>query len=210
MARNLAAAVRAATEALENTTPWAWLYYITLAGGDYVAVTNHVSPIRYPETGNVVFMPYPVSAPELSEDTEGNLTTVSISISNVTRVLSQLLESGELQKQALTIYLVNIDHLASGEAAISQTFCVQDVTANMISASFKLGPPDLFGHTFPRRTYNKLMCPRIFGTSTDPIAGCGWDGVTGAASCRHTLTDCRNHGNVINYGGFPAIPRRYA
>ena len=53
----------------------------------------------------------------------------------------------------------------------------------------------------PLDRYMKNNCPFAYKGIR-----CGYNGSKG--SCKHTLADCRSHGNSTRFGGFPGIDQK--
>lgn len=130
-------------------TPSAWLILlkITVPDGTVLRFVNNTEDIVY--QGNTYTAINFNIEPTKSSGT-GQIPTVSLSISNVTRIIQAYLESldGAVDSEVL-ITVVNSAYLAENYAELEMLFSVLATTANAQFVIFTLGAPNPLRKRFP-------------------------------------------------------------
>lgn len=197
----LNAAWKAKKNALDQPTPWVWLYEVVLPSSPETTLylAEYDEPVTY--AGNT-YEPFPIKHTEPTEDSAGKLASITVSVANASREIQAYLEAFDyLTGQAVTIHLV--ENPTAPTAALSSTLLITSTTANEQVATFQLSLAfNAFGITVGRRMYRDA-CGWRFGS-----AECGYSGPI--SDCDKTLggpNGCRTHSNAARFGGAPGIPQ---
>lgn len=198
---------------------WIWLYEIEVP-------TDPVTRYRFvrdPEQVTFrknIYYPFPISHNAVSEDIEGNLPTVGLTVSNVSREVISTLESySGLVGQPARIILTHELALTSGSSIAEHDFKILSTHVDVSSVSAQLGDVSLYETTIPgtrmikhycRHQYRGGACGYSVDISDDDyLASCDktFDGPNGCEAHGTSETDAGVP--VIHperFGGFPGIP----
>jgi phage-related protein len=203
--RTLTADAMLAKNKLADATPWVWLMKVELSPAETLYVARNNASVSY---GGNTYVPFPFEISDAVEDGQGQPGQVTISVANVNREVTALLQKYRgLFGATVTLYLTY-----DGGLVVSDSFKVQSSSANDKAASFQIGNQDLFGVATPAGRFTRSRCQWRYLS-----AACGY--VLGTASpappedtqCDRTLwgaNGCRAHQNQARFGGTPGIPRR--
>lgn len=152
---------------------------ITFSGREYSAINFEIEPTK--------------------ESTKGEIPTVTLRVSNVTRILQAHLEalSGAVGS-SVTVRVVNAAHLTENYSELEMTLDVLSSHADALWVAFTLGAPNPLRRRFPLYRYIADHCAWAFKGRE-----CNYTG--GATSCKRTLDDCRNLNNSVRFGGFKGL-----
>lgn len=165
------------------------------------------------------YQAFPLSHGGLGENTRGQVDTLEITAANVNRDMQAFVESYDgLRGVKVTIRQVFFDSLSDAQAYVEDVFYIDSAQCRTQSVVFRLTSKlDLLAVETPARMFLRDHCPWTFQG-----AGCFQDNGNGTfttpggfllgspATCSKTLAECRRHGNVPRFGGFPDIPRKGA
>lgn len=153
--------------------------------------------------GGITYQAFPITHEYISENSSGEIDTLKVRVSNVSRLISAYLEEYDaFRGREVRIKLVWADQLDDPNAYLEDIYYVDEVTVNEEVVEFTLSSKfDLLQETLPRRRFYRNFCQWKF-KSTE----CGYSGAE--TSCNKTLLRCRELGNEARFGGFPAIPKR--
>jgi phage-related protein len=181
-------------------TPNAWLLFMDVVLPDEGETEFHLVN----NTENITFRGREYTAINFDIDpdqqtSKGEIPTLSLRVSNVTRILQAYLEelNGALGASA-TVMIVSSGHLTSDYAELTLNYDVLGAEASDLWVTFHLGAPNPMRRRFPLYRYIANHC----GWSYRSVE-CAYGGVL--ATCKRTLADCRAHGNSRRYGGFPGL-----
>jgi len=134
---------------------------------------------------------------------KGEIPTVTLRVSNVTRILQAYLEeyNGGVGSQ-VTVRVVNTAYLDEDYSELEMTFDVISAEADAYWITFTLGAPNPLLRRFPPDRYIADYCRWEFKS-----AECGYTGP--ATTCNKTLENCRRLGNSKRFGGFPGLTGGY-
>lgn len=196
--KTIAPSLKKQKNKLHITAPWVYLFIVQVSATDAMYITNHSESIGY---DGHTYKPFPVEVGEITEDSKGNLESVTLSISNVNRMVMAYMEQHDaLQGKDVWMFIVNrVDPTQCINLGVYQ---IVEASADSNVATFVLGHYNFFALKFPRNRYIRGRCRWVY-KSTE----CGYVG--GLATCDKTLgeTDgCRVHNNEQRFGGFPSIP----
>jgi len=198
MPRNIDATFKEQKNKEENQP--IFLYIIHLYDG-----TNDLKLAEYNHDiifAGVTYASFPLNHEVIGENTQGELSTVKVRLSNVSRLIQSYLEEYDLRKKKVTIKMVWRDKLDDGDAYIEDVYYIDGYTVDQNNAEFTLTSKfDIMDVELPFRKYSRNYCGWKFkGTE------CGYAGVE--ATCNKTLTRCRTLTNQLRFGGFPSVPSK--
>ena len=202
---------------LHTASSWVELWEIRTTDADPTPaylIAAHPTAIVF---GGRTYSPFPVQRSEESEDTEGTIPEVTLTVANIDRAIQQVIAAG-LRGKVVVRRKVNTAHLGTATNAIVDRYRILSADCSDVAATIKLGVMNPITRDFPGRRYQRNRCDLDYGGAL-----CGYDTTrSGAiASCDRTLlgsNGCRVHGDdeqaagiprqhAQNYGGEPAIPR---
>lgn len=137
------------------------------------------------------------------ESSSGEIPTVTLRVSNITRVLQAYLEDlGGAIGSTVTVRVVNAAHLAEDYTELEMTYDVLKTSSNAQWVTFTLGAPNPLRRRFPLYRYIADHCAWTFKG-----AECGYAGA--ASTCKRTLPDCQAKSNSARFGGFKGLSGGY-
>lgn len=207
--KNLPANIILEKNKLSTASAWLVLLEITLtdiedSGGPTVfrLVKNNEDIIF---DGNT-FTKFNFQLEPIAQAITGQINTVMLRVSNVTRLLEAYLQ--ELDGgigSTVKIIVVNSDLLAENYSELEMTFEVLKTSTTVLWVEFTLGVPSPLRQRFPLNKYLALHCNWTFtgGDSVGDNVECAYIGAE--ATCNRTLADCRLRNNETRFGGFPGM-----
>lgn len=182
-------------------------------------ITPNEEPISFginPGTGApLVWSPWPMEFGDIEQDSEGNINTVPVTVSNVLGTTMRLLRDNDfLRGHRVYLHLVHFAFLSNPSAKWTIRASVADVSADYEAATF-----DLSGFSFMNFDVPQRLVLRTCGHSyRDP--DCGFVGDPGnveLGDCDLTYEACQlrgvwesDNGLVVqhpnNFGGAKAAP----
>jgi phage-related protein len=188
---------------LGSEFPWLILLTITLRNSDDPNDTTIVQLVRNTENVSYqgdVYTAFPFSLDATRLSSKGEIPTLTLSVSNVTRVLQADMEAfnGGLGS-TIRITVVNANHLAEDCAELEMEFDVLSCSATAEVLALSLGAPNPLRRRFPLDRY---LC----GHCSWPFRGaeCGY-AVVDSETCNRTLARCRELGQAGRFGGFTGL-----
>ena len=156
----------------------------------------------------------------LTETDAGNLPSITLTVSNVSREIIATLESyNGLIGQPVRIILTNMGALSDNNAAMQHDFKILNTTATAETVGVQLGDISLYESSFPgqrmmrhfcRHQYRAAACGYVVAASDpDYLATCdkSLDGLNGCEA--HGVSETAAGVPAIHpnrFGGFPGIP----
>ena len=197
-----------------------WLYEVTVPTEPQTLYRLTRGPEPVSLRGET-YSPFPITHDTISRDSDGDLPTTSITVSNVSREIIATLENHTgLIGQPVKIILAHSKTLGdSGSPVMEETFRVISSSADAQSATFRLGSMDLYEVTVPKARMTRFHCRHLYQSSA-----CGYalssSNANYMSSCDksiHGATGCAAHGRSYTaagltpvhpdrFGGFPGIP----
>lgn len=178
-----------------------FLYRVTEYNGtDDLLLAAHDEDVEF---DGETYTKFPISHESASDNSRGEIDSVAVRISNVSRLIQSYLESYDWRGKKVTITQVFLDQLDDADAKISFVFYIDNYKASEQDVEFQLTTRfDVIDLMLPLGTYNRNYCRWKF-KSTE----CGYAGAESV--CNKTKQDCRdNKDNIERFGGFPSIPQR--
>ena len=149
---------------------------ITFQGRTYTAINFEIEPTQH-KTG-------------------GEIPTVTLRVSNVTRVLQAYLEDlNGAVGAGVTIRVVNSAYLSEDYSELEMTFDVLATQADAQWVTFTLGAPNPLKRRFPPYRYIAQYCNWEFKSRE-----CNYQG--SATSCNRTWDNCQALNNTKRFGGY--------
>jgi phage-related protein len=143
------------------------------------------------------------------DKSSGELTTLQLKVGNIQRAVQGYLNQYSGGKGMQLQLDVVSDQDMAGLPSQSFVFGVQSSTADAQWVTLTLGGTNPMLASIVRYIYLSAYCSWVYNDPTlqakcDPRgAACGYWGPQ--TTCAHTLQGCRNHDNVLRFGGYPAL-----
>jgi len=148
------------------------------------------------------YVRFPITHEFISENTQGQIDSVSLTLGNVSRLIQAYLEANDFRGVKVEIKQVFADLLDDTDAYIKHIYYVDSYTADQQNVEFTLTSKfDILEVELPARKYSRNYCGWKF-KSTE----CGYAGAE--TECNKTLARCRVLSNNSRFGGFPSVPSR--
>jgi len=138
---------------------------------------------------------------EFSESDEGETQSVSIRVSNISRVVQGYIESttNGLIGDTIIYRLIHADYPYEN-AALTTTFKILTCVCDELWVTFTLGMENFYLRRFPAHIFSRKICRyEEFGGTA-----CGYSG--SSTSCDRTFATCISLSNSSRFGGQPGIP----
>lgn len=177
-------------------------------------VLDWIDPRYRKKHGTATFYPHPIEQEEIRLNSDGDLPSMKLSVSNVTRELTRWLQDGEgfMNRAAMGI-LVNTEDLRD---RVFFTFHIVDAAADAENATFSLEIPNLMERLIPEDRFDARRCRAAFG---GPICGYPVTATAGYTTCPKTIGACRLRGDdevargigrrhPARFVGTPGVPNR--
>lgn len=223
MPRKLSTAVFEAIQKLDNVDAFIWLYEVEVPTSP---PTRLRFAGRHPEAitfrGNLYY-PFPITHSPVAENTEGDLSTTSLTVSNISREIATILEAHDgLAGQAVRTMLVSAFDLASGNPMIEQDYTIRELSMNGMSITAQLAVYNVYRSRFPalrlmrghcRFGYRSPGCGYAVPVSSGGLSLCDktYDGLNGCiAHGANEVTNGYDELHPARFGGFRGIPRQPA
>jgi lambda family phage minor tail protein L len=204
---------------LVSANIWIWLYEIEVPTSPPTRYRFCRNTRQVTFRGNIYY-PFPVSHSGMRENQSGDLPTVNLVVSNVSREVMSVLETyNGLLDQPVRIILVNSAALETNQAVMQQDFKIVNVTATEESITASLGDISLYETTVPQQRMMRNYCRHQYrsaacGYAVDPgdpnfLSGCdkSYDGTNGCIA--HGASEADAGVPVVHpqrFGGFRGIP----
>jgi lambda family phage minor tail protein L len=161
--------------------------------------TSHEANITF---DGVLYTAFGISHSSVDENSAGEVDTVTLTLSNASRLIQAYLELYDWRKKKVIIKQIWLDDLSTPTNVKEDSYYVDSYSASYESVSFILSTLfNLSGVQIPSRRYERNSCSWRFKG-----AECGYAGAE--TTCNKTLARCTVLANDSRYGGFPSIPGR--
>jgi len=166
-------------------------------------ITNNTEPVIYPPTGpsSHTYTPIPIEIDIDKTTNKGEIPTISLRISNISRIMQGYAEQYKGGVGAkVTIIVVNSVNLGESYENYPAFYRVYNVTVCNTDnqwCNFTLGVPNLLKKRHPPYIYMVQNCMWVFYYKG---VECKYGG--GLPTCAGNHTDCVLHNNTPNFGGF--------
>jgi len=192
--KNLSQALLIEANKLGSGSPWLILFEIILPDeqGTLRLVRNN-EDVTF---GGYEYVAFPLELDSVSDTSKGEIQTLTVKVSNVTRVVQAYLEEleGIIGGQVI-IRIVNAGLLEENYAELERTYDIISSSADSQYVSIVLGAPNPLGKRFPLNKYLADHCNWKFRS-----VECGYVGTD--LTCRRVLEDCQHKSNSRRFGGY--------
>ena len=196
MALNLPANLIIEKNKLATPNPWIILLDITLPDGTTLYLARNTEDVVF--KGNT-YLAIPFEIEPTRSTSKGEIPTITLRVSNVTRILQPYLEqfTGGVGS-TVKITVVNAAYLNEDYTELEMTFDIlaTEVTAQWVS--FTLGAPNPLRRRFPTYRFIAEHCNWEFKSPA-----CGYSGP--ATYCNRTFENCMQLQNTRRFGGFKGL-----
>ena len=142
---------------------------------------------------------FPFEISDLGEPQKGELPSITIRVSNVSRAIQGYVELADGGVDAdVKIIVINGGDLAFTTPYIELDFRVSGTSVDENWVNFNLTSVDTWARLFPKNKVIKNHCSYKFKG-----LHCAYAGVE--TECNRTLTRCRELNNSDRFGGFPGV-----
>lgn len=182
---------------------WIWLVEISMPGYTTLYYTNNNEAVQYP-VGAVDERPYiarPITMDDVEVSVSGKFPEYQIRIGDVDvtgHLRTRVRSSGGYVGGSIRLMVVHSAHLGVDEPAIDETATILSCETTAELVTFTIGIPSLLSKRFPMDRYAPGFCRHRFGD-----AMCKYVGTL--TTCNHTLAECTERNNSVNFGGSPGI-----
>jgi len=188
---------------LNATSPWLLLLDVELVNPQNPADTSQYHLVLNTEDVTYqgqVYTAFPFEVEPTKLTSKNNIPTVTLRISNVTRVVQADLETyrGAVNSSA-KLTVVHAANLAQDFSELELEFIILDCYTDAQWVVFTLGASNPLRRKFPLDKYVSTHCPWQFKSCE-----CGYTGGT-YTTCRRSYDDCVLRGRQENFGGFMGL-----
>ncbi len=194
--KNLPANLILEKNKLATTSAWLVLLDLTLPDASVIRLARNSENITF---GGNVYTAFPFDLNATQSSGRGEIPTVQLRVSNVTRLLQAYIEqyNGGVGF-SVKITVVNSALLAENYAELAMTFDVLACQSDSQWITFSLGAPNPLRRRYPLYRAIGNHCNWTYKGRE-----CNYTG--GLATCKRTLADCRAHSNSARFGGRPGL-----
>lgn len=196
--KTLPLALRQAKNQFGQDSPWLILVDIDLTslGGPLFNLIANNEDIVF-QTRTYSAFPFNIELPK--ESSKGEIPSLKLSVSNVTRMLQVEFErfSGGVGARC-TLYIVNAGLLSENYAELTMDFDIISASCTSQWAEISLGASNPLRRRFPLHRYIAAHCNWQYKGAECAYAG-------GLATCKRNLDDCIAHNNAPRFGGYRGL-----
>lgn len=194
--KTLPAALILEKNKLSTPNPWLMTLDVTFPDASVIYLVRNTENITFQTR---TYLAFPFMPPEIKEDSKGQIQSVQLRMSNVTRILQGYLESQDGAVGAkIILRVVNAAHLTENYAELEMEFEVMEAFSDAEWVTFTLGAPNPMRSNFPQYRYLAGHCNWKFKSYECAYAGA-------ETACARTLDACKALNNSRRFGGFPGL-----
>jgi lambda family phage minor tail protein L len=195
--KTLSAASVVEKNRLSSPYPWLILLEITFpAPTNTIYLVRNVDAITFK---GQVYTPFPFEIEFGKETSAGDIPSVTLRVSNITRVIQYEVELADgLIDFDVVIHIVNSHYLADDYSDLDLNLQVMACSCDESWVTFILGLENPLNKRFPRYRYFRDYCNWKFKG-----VECGYNGPVDA--CRRNFSACQRIGNSTRFGGFRGL-----
>lgn len=179
-------------------TPNPWLFTLDVAFPDEtnLYLVNNTENITFQGR---TYQAFPFQIEAMKQSSKGEIPTLVLRVSNVSRLLQAYLEqyNGAVGATVL-LRVINAAYLAEDYAELEMPFDIIDTGTDAMWVTFTLGAPNPLRSNFPHYKYLGEHCNWQFKSFE-----CAYNGPSEV--CQRTLLYCRQLNNSNRFGGFPGL-----
>jgi len=196
---------------LASTHAWLVLLKVVMPNDTEFRICANNENVTWPVTDGDEFLAFPFEIDEIGDSSKGEVPSVGVKVSNVTRLLIPDLEDQDgLVDSDVTIYIVNSTNVILGadrvigvqnpNPEIELNYIVINTSYDVQWVYFTLGASNPWNKRFPRNKVYKNICKHYDFKGTR----CAYAGAE--TTCDRSLYTCKNvMNNSENFGGFPGV-----
>ena len=185
---------------LHSTSPWLLLLDITLTDTTAIRLVRNTEDIVF--NGNT-YTAFPFDLSNVESNSDGQIPTVTLKVSNITRFLTPYLESldGGLES-TVKVTVVNAGLLSENYSELDMEFQVMGCEADAYWVTWNLGMANPINRRFPLYRFLANHCSWTFtgGLAVGVNIECSFLGAF--TTCNRTLENCAERENTERFGGF--------
>ena len=188
----------------------AWLILLEVSFPDGEGGTNVLRLCRNNENitwRSQTWLGFPFGIDGLSQNTGGEMPSLTLSVSNVTREIQAVLEANNgAANTTVELFIINSGHLSETTPSWTGKFAVNGVSVDVENANFTCGLGYPASSRRPMDTWQKYVCPFAYGDIF-----CAVDSAVKATypTCNKTLANCEERDNKSRFGAELGIPGGY-
>lgn len=195
MARSANSDFKEEKNALSNKPIYLYTIY------DYDGIANNLYFAEYPSEilfDGITYSPFPITFDSIPENNKGQIDSVTVQVSNISRLIQSYLEAYNIKGKQVSIKLVWADQLDDIDNYIEDIYYIDSYSADQKNVTFVLTSKfDVLNIDLPFRRVNRNHCSWVFkGTE------CGYAG--GESTCNKTFQRCKELNNSTRFGAFPS------
>jgi len=187
-----------------DANPWLLLVELTLLddAGTVLRYAANSQDIEYQSNTYTAISLIPTAVESAQQ---GTLSEISLTITNVGRVLIDYLDDpDDIIGAAVVLLFVHYDNLDVDSSSLEVSYKIKNYKINALDVEFGLGDETLVIQRHPPRLYSTLQCE--WAPHNFKGAECQYVGVD--TTCDGLLTSCRGRtggSNTQHFGGFPLL-----
>jgi len=185
--------------------------YMGTGANKYFAAYNADVVFPLGDEDEVTYDRFPITHDQITENTKGEIDSVKVQLSNVSRLIEYYLQNYDLRGKKVSIKMVFADMLDDPDAYIEFVNYIDSYTANVNDVVFTLMSKfDILNLSLPSVLWLRdfcqweFACPAVRALSRG--AECGYAGAT--TTCNRTWQACQALGNSARFLGARGIPGR--
>jgi len=159
----------------------------------------------------VTYTKFPITHDQITENTKGQIDSVKVQVSNVSRLIEYYLQNYDLRGKKVSIKMVYADALDDPDCYIEFSNYIDSYTSNVSDVVFTLMSKfDILELKLPSILWMRDWCQWEFASPAVRALGRGEEcGYAGAETeCNRTWQRCQALGNSRRFLGARAIPGR--
>jgi len=150
----------------------------------------------------VTYTKFPITHDQITENTEGEIDTVNVQLSNISRLIEYYLQNYDLRGKKVSIKMVYADALDDPDCYIEFSNYIDSYTSNVKDVVFNLTSKfNILNLFIPTKLWMRDFCQWKFKSTQ-----CGYSGAETA--CNRTWQRCQALANQRRFLGARAIPGR--
>ncbi len=170
-----------------------------------IRICSNTDEIEWPTGSGTIWTPYPFALNSFGENSKNEVSTTTLQISNIDRLLNTFVESHKgFRRSVVTIRIVHSNALNSALVP-EHKFRVKGVSVNAEWVVFSIGANAIFSKQDPQSNMHRTFC-RYKRRLDDPLCGYTRENPDHTQTCDGTITKCRELNWSLRFGGFPGIP----
>lgn len=181
---------------LSGQEPWLITLDIVMNNDDEYYLVRNTEDITY---NSRTYTAVPFELGVHTEDGTGQIPTIQLSISNVSRVFQAYLEEYEgALESTVKIRVVSTDNLTEDYSELELDFDIMSSSATSDTIVFELGAPNPMRRRFPLDRFIAQHCNWQFKSVECAYAGAD-------DTCLRTHDACEAKNNLVRFGGYPGL-----